>query len=240
MSLLRLFGSAYEALSLLRVPLYCRFRRRDAEAGGTDGKAFPQARILRMDADTTARKGGHEEILAAFSAHEADILIGTQMIVKGHDFGNVTLVGIMAADLSPEHPWITGAASGRFQLLTQAAGRAGRGSLSGNVVIQTYKPEHYAIVTAAEQNYEEFYRRGNALPENDELSPACYMEAVLFAGNNEKTVERCSDLALSTVRKMGYEENEIQMIGPVRAPVYKVNDIYRKILYIKSKNCDIL
>ena len=70
--------------------------------------------------------------------------------------------------------------------------------------------------------------------------PACYMEAVLFAGNNEKTVERCSDLALLTVRKMGYEENEIQMIGPVRAPVYKVNDIYRKILYIKSKNCDIL
>ena len=203
------------------------------------GKAFPQARILRMDADTTARKGGHEEILAAFSAHEADILIGTQMIVKGHDFGNVTLVGIMAADLSLNTPDYR-CSERTFQLLTQAAGRAGRGSLSGNVVIQTYQPEHYAIVTAAEQNYEEFYRREMLYRKMMNYPPACYMEAVLFAGNNEKTVERCSDLALLTVRKMGYEENEIQMIGPVRAPVYKVNDIYRKILYIKSKNCDIL
>lgn len=203
------------------------------------GKAFPKARILRMDADTTARKGGHEEILAAFSAHEADILIGTQMIVKGHDFGNVTLVGIMAADLSLNTPDYR-CSERTFQLLTQAAGRAGRGSLSGNVVIQTYQPEHYAIVTAAEQNYEEFYRREMLYRKMMNYPPACYMEAVLFAGNNEKTVERCSDLALSTVRKMGYEENEIQMIGPVRAPVYKVNDIYRKILYIKSKNCDIL
>ena len=97
---------------------------------------FPQARVLRMDADTTAKKGGHEEILSAFEAGEADILIGTQMIVKGHDFKNVTLVGIMAADLSLNTPDYR-CAERTFQLLTQAAGRAGRGSQPGNVVIQT-------------------------------------------------------------------------------------------------------
>lgn len=201
--------------------------------------AFPNARILRMDADTTARKGGHEEILAAFSAHEADILIGTQMIVKGHDFGKVTLVGIMAADLSLNTPDYR-CSERTFQLLTQAAGRAGRGSLSGNVVIQTYQPEHYAIVTAAEQNYEEFYRQEMVYRRMMSYPPACFMQAVLFSANSEGQLELCSGLALAAVESMGFTEKEVQFIGPVRAPVYKVNDIYRKILYIKSKNCDIL
>ena len=106
---------------------------------------FPDARILRMDADTTAKKGGHEAILEAFANREADILIGTQMIVKGHDFPGVTLVGILAADLSLNTPDYR-SAERTFQLLTQAAGRAGRAGKPGDVVIQTYRPEHYACL----------------------------------------------------------------------------------------------
>ena len=118
-------------------------------------KRFPQARILRMDYDTTRAKDAYEKILQAFSNHEADILIGTQMIVKGHDFSNVTLVGVLAADMSL-HVNDFHAAERTFALLTQAAGRAGRGKLPGNVVIQTYDPDHYAIRTAKEQDYEAF------------------------------------------------------------------------------------
>ena len=120
-------------------------------------KQFPGARILRMDADTTSGKGGHEAILSAFAGGQADILIGTQMIVKGHDFPNVTLVGVLAADLSL-HGASYDATERTFQLLTQAAGRAGRGRLPGQVVFQTYSPEHYSVRMAAGQDYEGFYR----------------------------------------------------------------------------------
>ena len=112
---------------------------------------FPTARVLRMDMDTTRRKHAHEEMLAAFSKGEADILLGTQMIVKGHDFPKVTLVGALAADMSL---YTDDYRSGErtFQLLTQAAGRAGRGDRPGEVVIQTYDPEHYAIEASAAQD----------------------------------------------------------------------------------------
>ena len=119
-------------------------------------REFPSARVLRMDMDTTKEKDGHEKILEQFANEEADILVGTQMIVKGHDFPNVTLVGILAADISLYADDYR-AGERTFQLLTQAAGRAGRGSAAGEVVIQTYSPEHYSIETAAEQNYEAFY-----------------------------------------------------------------------------------
>ena len=119
-------------------------------------ETFPQARVLRMDMDTTRQKDAHEKILAAFANEEADVLVGTQMIVKGHDFPNVTLVGVLAADMS----LYTGdyrSGERTFQLLTQAAGRAGRGERPGEAVIQTYDPSHYAIETAAAQDYEAFY-----------------------------------------------------------------------------------
>ncbi len=201
---------------------------------------FPQARILRMDADTTAKKGGHEEILSAFEAGEADILIGTQMIVKGHDFKNVTLVGIMAADLSLNTPDYR-CAERTFQLLTQAAGRAGRGSQPGNVVIQTYQPDHYSIETAARQDYEAFYSREIAYRKMMNYPPACRMSAVLFAAKDEMALENFCRQADKRISRLLEEiSSPCQSIGPVNAPVYKVNDIYRKILYIKSENCDIL
>ena len=204
-------------------------------------REFPQARVLRMDADTTARKDGHEAILSAFAAHEADILIGTQMIVKGHDFPEVTLVGIMAADLSLNTPDYR-CAERSFQLLTQAAGRAGRGSRQGTVVIQTYQPDHYAIGTAAAQDYASFYEKEFSYRKLMNYPPACRMQAVLFASASEETLEQCSEKVLEELKlRFGIEtSSDLQFIGPVRAPIYKVNDIYRKILYIKSEKCDIL
>lgn len=200
-------------------------------------KLFPDARVLRMDADTTAKKGSHEEILAAFAAYEADILIGTQMIVKGHDFAAVTLVGIMAADLSLNTPDYR-CGERTFELLTQAAGRAGRGDRGGNVVIQTYNPEHYSIETAVAQDYEAFYEREMMYRSMMNYPPVCRMEAVLFASASEEKLEYCASLCVKAAEAAAMDQ--AQIVGPVKAPVYKVNDIYRKILYIKSKNCDIL
>ena len=115
-------------------------------------KTFPKARVLRMDYDTTRTKGSYEKILSSFAEHKADILVGTQMIVKGHDFPDVTLVGVIAADLSLNmDDYHCGERT--FQLLTQAVGRAGRGAKPGRAVIQTYQPEHYSIQAAAIQDY---------------------------------------------------------------------------------------
>ena len=201
---------------------------------------FPEARVLRMDADTTAKKGGHEEILSAFEAGEADILIGTQMIVKGHDFKNVTLVGIMAADLSLNTPDYR-CAERTFQLLTQAAGRAGRGNKAGHVVIQTYQPDHYSIETAARQDYEAFYSREIAYRKMMNYPPACRMSAVLFAAKDEAALDSfCQEAEKRISRILEELSVSFQSIGPVNAPIYKVNDMYRKILYIKYENCDIL
>ena len=203
-------------------------------------RLFPGAKVLRMDADTTSKKGGHEEILSAFAGGEADILIGTQMIVKGHDFRNVTLVGIMAADLSLNTPDYR-CAERTFQLLVQAAGRAGRGERGGNVVIQTYSPDHYSIEAAARQDYEAFYRREIAYRRMMNYPPVCRMSAVLFAARDEALLEAFTEAALSRAEELlSRRRVPFQLIGPVNAPVYKVNDIYRKILYIKSQSYDIM
>ena len=192
---------------------------------------FPQARVLRMDMDTTRSKEGHEQILSAFANQEADILIGTQMIVKGHDFPNVTLVGVLAADLSlsvsdyhaPERT---------FQLLTQAAGRAGRGREPGEVVIQTYQPDHYSIQTAKEQNYEAFYEQEILYREMMLYPPVWNMLVVLCASKWEQTAYDC---AAKLAEQIG-GERQVQVIGPADAAVAKVNDIYKKVLYLKAKD----
>ena len=192
---------------------------------------FPQARVLRMDMDTTRSKEGHEQILSAFANQEADILIGTQMIVKGHDFPNVTLVGVLAADLSlsvsdyhaPERT---------FQLLTQAAGRAGRGREPGEVVIQTYQPDHYSIQTAKEQNYEAFYEQEILYREMMLYPPVWNMLVVLCASKWEQTAYDC---AAKMAEQIG-GERQVQVIGPADAAVAKVNDIYKKVLYLKAED----
>lgn len=193
-------------------------------------KEFPEARVLRMDMDTTKRKHSHEEILKTFSEGRADILVGTQMIVKGHDFENVTLVGILAADLSL-HANDFRAAERTFQLLTQAAGRAGRGEKAGEVVIQTYSPEHYCIVTAAAQDYEEFYRQEIAYRTMLCYPPVWQMLTVLLAGPSE---EECKQTAQRMARVI--QNSGIRVIGPGEASLAKVNDIYRQVLYVKEKD----
>lgn len=201
-------------------------------------KQFPDARILRMDLDTTREKDGHTKILEAFANEEADILIGTQMIVKGHDFPAVTLVGILAADLSL-HASDYRAAERTFQLLTQAAGRAGRGSQAGEVVIQTYDPENYAIVAAAKQDYKEFYDEEILYRKLAGYPPTGGMLAIRGSCENQKQLE----LAMDYLKK--YLENlenraGIGIIGPADEAVSKINDIYRKVIYIKHKNSQML
>ena len=207
---------------------------------------FPGARILRMDADTTAKKGGHEAILSAFADHQADILIGTQMIVKGHDFPKVTLVGVLAADLSL-HSSSYEASERTFQLLTQAAGRAGRGQLPGQVVIQTYSPDHYSVETAADQDYESFYEEEIPYRQMLHYPPVYAMMTILFASKDEQAAERAARAAEALVdryidrwRQKGLAKKEPEMIGPCDAPVSKISDIYRKMLYIKHVDRQVL
>lgn len=201
-------------------------------------REFPEARILRMDADTTAKKGAHEEILATFAEGGADILIGTQMIVKGHDFANVTLMGVMAADLSLYAPDFK-SAERTFELLTQASGRAGRGDLQGDVVIQTYAPDHYAVSSAAEQDYLQFYRQELLYRKMMGYPPLVGLLTIGLSSKREADVIRASE-DLKRVLLREYALDGLKVIGPVEDSPYKLNDNYRKILYMKHESYDIL
>ena len=201
-------------------------------------REFPEARILRMDADTTAKKGAHEEILATFAEGGADILIGTQMIVKGHDFANVTLMGVMAADLSLYAPDFK-SAERTFELLTQASGRAGRGGLQGDVVIQTYAPDHYAVSSAAEQDYLQFYRQELLYRKMMGYPPLVGLLTIGLSSKREADVIRASE-DLKRVILREYALDGLKVIGPVEDSPYKLNDNYRKILYMKHESYDIL
>lgn len=201
-------------------------------------KEFPQARVLRMDMDTTKEKDGHEKILAAFANEEADILVGTQMIVKGHDFPNVTLVGILAADLSLYADDYR-AGERTFQLLTQAAGRAGRGRKAGEVVIQTYSPDHYCVETAANQDYETFYKQEIQYRDLMGYPPIEQLLAVLVSCENEELLEKGTFYLKEYANKRN-KDNSYQIIGPASPYIGKVNDIYRKIIYIKHENYGML
>ena len=188
---------------------------------------FPGIRVLRMDGDTTKQKGSFEKILSAFAEGEADVLLGTQMIVKGHDFPNVTLVGVLAADLSLNDSDYR-AGEKTFQLLTQAEGRAGRGTLPGEAVIQTYRPEHYSIQQAAKQDYEAFYEEEILYRELLEYPPAGHMLTILVVSKDEK---RCKGLAVRLAKEAGAY---VHVIGPTPAAVSKVKDYYRYMIYLKS------
>ncbi len=204
---------------------------------------FPEARVLRMDADTTRKKGDYEAILAAFSNGEADILIGTQMIVKGHDFKNVTLVGVIAADLSL-YASDYRAGERTFQLLVQAVGRAGRGQKKGYAVIQTYQPEHYSLQHCITQDYNGFYEEEISYRELLDYPPAYHMLAILVTGKDESiTVGFAKMLADEILRKHtektagdtnhGETDIPVRLIGPAPAGIGKINDLYRQVIYIK-------
>ena len=199
-------------------------------------KIFPGSRVLRMDADTTKRKDSYDKILETFKNGEADVLIGTQMIVKGHDFPNVTLVGIVAADLS--------LASGdyranerTFQLLVQAAGRAGRGEKEGDVVIQTYQPDQYSIMHAANQDYTGFYEEEILYRDISGYPPILDVMAVLIAGRDNDDAFLMGENLSLLCKSAG---NNTTVIGPAAAGIGKINDLYRYVFYCKSRDRDEL
>lgn len=198
-------------------------------------KMYPGVKTLRMDKDTTSAKGSYDRILSSFAEGEAQILIGTQMIVKGHDFPNVTLVGILAADLSLGVPDYR-ASERTFQLLTQACGRAGRGEKPGYSIIQTYQPEAYAILTSAAQDYKKFYEEEMAYRETAGYPPAVHMLAVQLFGTDEKKTSNLA-LELSNVIK---SNGTSRILGPAPGNIGKVQDYYRFVIYIKNADANEL
>ena len=196
--------------------------------------------MLRMDADTTRKKESYEQILSAFADEQADILVGTQMIVKGHDFPNVTLVGVLAADLSLNRNDYR-AGERTFQLLTQAAGRAGRGDKKGEVVIQTYQPEHYSIVHAAKQDYGAFYEEEITYRDLMSYPPVSHMLAVLITSSDQDEGRKLCEEMTDIVNKRCVEDrgtndtvqDTVQVIGPAEAAISRINDLYRHVFYVK-------
>lgn len=201
---------------------------------------FPQARILRMDYDTTRTKDSYEKILQSFANREADILIGTQMIVKGHDFPGVTLVGVLAADMSL-HVADFHSAERTFQLLTQAVGRAGRGQEPGYALIQTYDPDNFAILAAKAQDYDAFYRQEIAYRTLLNYPPVCHMLLVHCMGADPAVLERAGLVLAEHLRERIAETHwEVLLVGPAEATVTRVNDIYHRVLYMKAKDYEEL
>ncbi|ANB57953.1 primosomal protein N' [Anoxybacillus sp. B7M1] len=195
-------------------------------------KLLPQARVIRMDVDTTSRKGAHERILSEFGAGKADILLGTQMIAKGLDFPKVTLVGVLSADTMLHLPDFR-ACEKTFQLLTQVSGRAGRHELPGEVVIQTYTPEHYSIELAACHDYEAFYQKEMALRRFHGYPPFYYL--TLITVSHPELIK-----AVSVTEKIaGYLRAQLSkeaiILGPVASPIARLHDRYRYQCMIKYK-----
>ena len=193
-------------------------------------KLFPAARIARMDRDTTSRKGAHQKIMTAMMARKIDILVGTQMIAKGHDFPGVSLVGVLAADSILNFPdFRSGERS--FSLFTQVAGRAGRASGGGKVYIQSYNPDHYALICAANQDYHTFYMQ--ELPFRQELGyPPCgHLVNLVFSGNNNQQVQ-------ATAKKFCHYlygiANAVEILGPSPCPLARLRGKSRHQILLKA------
>ena len=193
-------------------------------------KKYENARILRMDHDTTREKDSYEKLLSAFSKGEADILIGTQMIVKGHDFPNVTLMGILAADLSLNALDFR-SAERTFDLITQAAGRSGRGEKEGKVIIQTYRPESYAITTAAAQDYEAFEKEEAAFRRLMSYPPFAHMLLLQFIGNKREKLLPAAEAAYSLIKE---SDPGLFLMQPRDAGISKIDDEYRMAVTAKD------
>jgi primosomal protein N' (replication factor Y) len=198
--------------------------------------AFPRARVARLDRDTVGGKRDFEHILAGFRDGEFDILVGTQMIAKGHDIPNVTLVGVVNADIGLGLPDFR-AAERTFQLLTQAAGRAGRGNTPGIVLIQTINPDHYAIRCAAEQNYEKFYSKEIDFRRLMSYPPYAAMANVVVRSlKEEEALSRSAALG----RLLSPPPEGIKVLGPAPASVARVKNEFRYQMLIKAHNRKLL
>lgn len=199
---------------------------------------FPRAGILRMDGDTTSRKGSHGEILRAFREGEADILIGTQMVAKGLDLPGVTLVGVINADISLHMPDFR-SAERTFQLLAQVAGRAGRGDAGGEVLVQTFSPEHYSIRCAAGHDYNDFFSREMAIRKELGYPPFVRLARILLSGPEEDQVNALA-VKISHFLNSKAEFNGIQVLGPSPAPLARVKDRHRYHIILKARGGTVL
>ncbi|QOR68511.1 primosomal protein N' [Cytobacillus suaedae] len=196
-------------------------------------KILPEARVIRMDVDTTSRKGSHEKLLTEFGEGRADILLGTQMIAKGLDFPNVTLVGVLTADTMLHLPDFR-AAEKTFQLLTQVSGRAGRHELPGEVIIQTYTPEHYSITLASQHDFDQFYLNEMMVRKSHAYPPFYYLTIVTVSHQELTKVVSITEKITSFLR-MQLSESAI-ILGPVASPIPRINDRYRYQCMIKYKH----
>lgn len=196
-------------------------------------KLIPEAKVLRMDVDTTRRKGSHEKILQAFGNKEADILLGTQMIAKGLDFPNVTFVGVLNADTALGLPDFRSAEK-TFQLLTQVSGRAGRGELLGDVVIQTFNPEHYAIQFAKEHDYEQFYYHEMKYRHLSDYTPYYYLTSIQVSHEDE--IKAAKEIRKVAEFLKPYLSEHTIMLGPTPRFVARTHNKFHFQLIIKYKS----
>lgn len=196
-------------------------------------KVLPEARVIRMDVDTTSKKGSHEKLLTAFENGEADILLGTQMIAKGLDFPKVTLVGVLAADTMLHLPDFR-ASEKTFQLLTQVSGRAGRHELEGKVIVQGYDIQHYSIQLASKHDFHTFYQHEMQTRKLHQYPPFYYLGLLTFSHLDLMQVVEASEKAASFLSKRLSPES--LLLGPVTSPIARVKDRYRYQVMIKYKN----
>ncbi|KXG43721.1 primosomal protein N' [Tepidibacillus decaturensis] len=193
-------------------------------------RRFPGVRVIRMDVDTTSKKGSHEKLLTSFRKHEADILLGTQMIAKGLDFPKVTLVGVIAADTMLRLPDFR-AAERTFQLLTQVGGRAGRHELAGDVVIQTYTPEHYSIQHASQHDFQSFFQQELKHREMMDYPPFRKLIAIQLSHPELSVVMKASERLVREMKAL--VSANVEVLGPVTAPISRIKDRYRFQCMIK-------
>jgi primosomal protein N' (replication factor Y) len=193
---------------------------------------FPLARIGRMDRDTTARKGSHQRLVEGMESRQIDILVGTQMIAKGHDFPGVTLVGVVNADSALNLPDFR-AAERTFTLLTQVAGRAGRGELAGRVLIQTYAPDHYALVAAAGHDYTGFYEQETAVRRDLSYPPFGYLANWVLAGNDQRQVSEAADRLAEELQRLA-GKLEVEVLGPAPCPLIRLRGKWRFQILLKA------
>lgn len=198
-------------------------------------KIFPNARVLRLDSDVGEVRNNIAKTVEAFANQEADILVGTQMIAKGHDFPNVTLVGVVLADIGLSQPSFR-SAERVFQLITQAVGRSGRANKVGRAIIQTFNPRHYAIQLASNQNYEAFFAKEMSVRKISQYPPYTFLTSVEISGKNEDNVIQIANKVASEIISQKLEQ--VVVLGPVTPYISFENGSYRQIILIKYKNND--
>ena len=199
---------------------------------------IPKARVERMDSDTMKHKGEVQKVLKRFMQRDTDILVGTQMVTKGHDFPDVTLVGVISADLSLNYPDFR-AGEVTFQLLSQVAGRTGRGNVPGKVIIQTFNPSHYAIIATKDHNYKKFFSKEIALRRQVNYPPFSLIANLRFLGNSKAKTEKIAHhigmKIRNTIKRQAKRKGDAEVLGPVEAPMAKLKGKYRQQILIKSR-----